>query len=336
MSARFNILSLSGGGYLGLYSAKVLSLLEELTGGKPIARSSELLAGTSVGGIIALGLAAEVEASKILSAFKERGPLIFPDRPEMTSKLGMAKYLWKYGRIAKYTSDALRETIEELLPHKDMKLGDLSHRVIIPAVNLSTGAPRVFKTPHKENITYDARLRVVDVALATSAAPTFLPMSELNGALHADGGLFANAPDILALHEAEHFLHQDVSLIHMLSIGTTTSKFSFSHKTGRNFGPIQWMKGQRLIKAMMASQQKSVEFMISHRLQERYLRLDEEQSPEQNADLALDAATPHAISTLMALGEQTGKEARAMDAVIEFLHHDAPAAGFFGDINGSM
>ena len=30
MSARFNILSLSGGGFMGVYSAKVLSLLEEL------------------------------------------------------------------------------------------------------------------------------------------------------------------------------------------------------------------------------------------------------------------------------------------------------------------
>jgi predicted acylesterase/phospholipase RssA len=327
---------LSGGGFMGLYSAKVLSLLEELTDNKPIARSSDLLAGTSVGGIIALGLAAEVEASKIFSAFKERGPLIFPDRPEMKGMVGTVKYLCRYGRSAKYTSDALRKTIEDLLPHKDMTLGDLSHRVIIPAVNLSTGAPRVFKTPHNENLTYDARFRVVDVALATSAAPTFLPMSDLDGALHADGGIFANAPDILALHEAEHFLAKDSSLIHMLSIGTTTSKFSFSHKNGRNFGPFQWMMGQRLIKAMMASQQKSVEFMKSHRLQERYLRLDVEQSPEQNADLALDAATPHAISTLTALGEQTGKDARALGAVNEFLNHDALAPDFFGVSYGSV
>ena len=76
--------------------------------------------------------------------------------------------------------------------------------------------------------------------------------------------------------------------------------------------------------------------MTSHRLQERYLRLDEEQSPEQNADLALDAATPHAISTLTALGEQTGKEAQAKGAVKEFLNHDALAPDFFGDSYGSV
>lgn len=331
MSARFNILALSGGGFLGLYTAKVLAMLEDLSDDKPIARSADLLAGTSVGGIIALGLAAEVKASRIYSAFRERGSLIFPDRPEMGGIVKSARYLLKYGKSAKYSSDALRETVEGLLPDKNMTLGDLSHRVIIPAVNLSTGEPRVFKTPHSQNLTYDARLSVVDVALATSAAPTFLPMADIEGALHADGGLFANAPDILAIHEAEHFLDVNSALFHMLSIGTTTSKFSFSHRGGFNFGLIQWLIGQRLIKAMMASQQKSVEFMARHRLQDRYIRLDEEQSPEQNADLALDMATPHAVATLTALGEQTGKEARGQDAVREFLNHDARAADFYED-----
>ncbi len=55
----FHILSLSGGGFLGLYTVSVLAGLEEETG-QPLARRFELLAGTSVGGIIALGLAAEI------------------------------------------------------------------------------------------------------------------------------------------------------------------------------------------------------------------------------------------------------------------------------------
>lgn len=58
--ARFNILSLSGDGFLGLYTAKVLAMLEELADNKPIARSADLLAGTSVGGIIAIGPASSV------------------------------------------------------------------------------------------------------------------------------------------------------------------------------------------------------------------------------------------------------------------------------------
>ena len=51
----FQILSLSGGGYLGLYTITVLTKLERGLG-RPLASCFDLLAGTSVGGIIALGL----------------------------------------------------------------------------------------------------------------------------------------------------------------------------------------------------------------------------------------------------------------------------------------
>jgi hypothetical protein len=51
--AAFRILALSGGGYLGLYSAAVLAALEEQAG-EPIGRRSDLIAGTSVGGITAM------------------------------------------------------------------------------------------------------------------------------------------------------------------------------------------------------------------------------------------------------------------------------------------
>ena len=53
----FQILSLSGGGFLGLYTAAMLAELEERSG-KPLNQCFDLIAGTSIGGIIALGLAA--------------------------------------------------------------------------------------------------------------------------------------------------------------------------------------------------------------------------------------------------------------------------------------
>ena len=61
-SMRFQILSLSGGGYLGLYSAAVLAELEAQTG-RRVVDMFDLLAGTSIGGIVALGLAAGVSAA---------------------------------------------------------------------------------------------------------------------------------------------------------------------------------------------------------------------------------------------------------------------------------
>ena len=98
-------------------------------------------------------------------------------------------------------------------------MGDLQHRVIIPAVNLTKGAPQMFKTAHHADFKRDHRLRLVDVALATAAAPTFFPISSIGDELFADGGLFANSPDLLALHEAEHFLGSSLPTCGCVALG---------------------------------------------------------------------------------------------------------------------
>jgi predicted acylesterase/phospholipase RssA len=301
--SRFHILSLSGGGFLGLYSASVLAGLEEYVGA-PIARHVDLLAGTSVGGIIALGLAAEVPAAAIKSAFERNGIDIFSDRPAPVTKLGVARDLLRAAWKPKYQAEALRRTITEIVG-SGTRMGDLKHRVIVPAVNLTKGKPQVFKTPHHIDFRTDLHLKVVDVALATAAAPTYFPIAEIGDALYADGGLYANSPDLLALHEAEHFLRQPSEVIHVLSIGTTTSQFSFAHALGRQLGSFGWLSEQRLVNVMIASQQHSVDFMMRHRLGDRYLRLDADQSKEQERHLALDVATADAQKTIRGLAGAT-------------------------------
>ena len=89
MNSRYDILSLSGGGYLGLYTISVLEKMEEQFG-KPIAKYFDLLAGTSIGGIIALALAAEVPAKNIKEAFELEGCNIFSDREPPSSRIGSA------------------------------------------------------------------------------------------------------------------------------------------------------------------------------------------------------------------------------------------------------
>lgn len=58
----------------------------------------------------------------------------------------------------------------------------------------------------------------------------------LSGNLYADGGLFANAPDLMAIHEAEHFFGVPVEAQRLLSIGTTTKSYSVAFGAGRQFG----------------------------------------------------------------------------------------------------
>ncbi|WP_457833194.1 patatin-like phospholipase family protein, partial [Staphylococcus aureus] len=73
---RFQILALSGGGYRGLFTAKVLADLEQEIGG-PIAAKFDLIAGTSIGGILALAVAMEVPAEQMVSLFEKHGEKIF-------------------------------------------------------------------------------------------------------------------------------------------------------------------------------------------------------------------------------------------------------------------
>lgn len=323
----FQILCLSGGGYLGLYSVALLAELERQSGAR-IASRFDLLAGTSIGGIIALALAAEKPAAEVQSAFEQNGKAIFGSGPPRRSACGLFIDLLRNALKSKYSADALRSTIAEIVG-ADLRIGELRHAVLIPAVNLSKGSPQIFKTPHHETFRLDLNLRVVDVALATSAAPTYFPLATIGDALYTDGGLYANSPDLLALHEATHFFKQSESDVRLLSIGTTTAQFSFAHFAYKSFGIVQWFKAARLLNVIIASQQRSVDFMMRHRLGASYLRLDETQSKEQEQILGLDVATLDAQRTIRALASGTAQRAINEPLLRTMLSHNASPPKFF-------
>lgn len=299
--APFQTLALTGGGYRGLFTARALEVMEAECGGH-IAQRFDLLCGTSIGGIVALAAAFEVPMSKVVRVFIDRGEEIFPAHSKPAG-LGKLVDLWKHSSKPRYASAALRSVITELIP-ADATLGDAMHPVCIPAVNVTEGKPQVFKTRHLAEWRRDWKLKVVDVALATAAAPTFFELAEVENSRYADGGLFANAPDLVAMHEAEHFFNVPRQSIRLLSVGTTTQKYSVSHSAGRAFGIMDWMVDQRLFNVIISAQQQFVEQLVTHRLGENYLRIDRQPSNEQAQDLGLDIATETARTTLMALAEK--------------------------------
>jgi patatin-like phospholipase/acyl hydrolase len=325
----YQILALSGGGFLGLYTACVLAEIEQHSG-RPIHSQFDLIAGTSIGGIIALGLAAGTPAATIRDAMINKGPEIFGDKPPPQTGVGRTLALRTNAFCAGYRPEPLREVIE-MVVGKGRKIGDLRQRVVVPAVNLTKGAPQVFKTSHHETFVRDWRLDVADVALATSAAPTFFPLHRIGGELFADGGLYANAPDQVALHEAEHFLGWDPADVSMLSIGTTTAQFSFSNTVSADMGWMAWMEGQRLPSVMISSQQMIVQEILRHRLGERYLRIDQRQSPQQERFLALDVASPGSILDLRGLAEASAREHLAKPGLQAMLGREAPVPAFFNN-----
>lgn len=313
----FQALSLTGGGYRGLFTAKALQVIEDHIG-VPIGQRFDLTCGTSIGGIVALAVAFEVPMSKVVTVFEDFGSEIFPLHKPPTTKAGKAIDFWRHAKKPRYSTTPLKEAITQLID-KDAILNDAKHSVAIPAVNVTQGTPQIFKTRHKPEWTRDWKFKVLDVALATAAAPTFFELAEVGGNLYADGGLFANAPDLVALHEAEHFFNVPTEAIRILSVGTTTKSYSVSFGSGKQFGIADWMEDQRLFSVTISAQQQFIDQLIQHKLQERYFRLDHEPSQEQATDLGLDVASETARKTLKALAEKVTSD--VLNQLEPFLMH---------------
>ncbi|TXN73037.1 CBASS cGAMP-activated phospholipase [Methylobacterium sp. WL6] len=326
----FQILCLSGGGYRGLFTAEVLAQLEGQAG-RPIGECFDLIAGTSIGGIIALGLGLGHRASAIRDAFIKNGSAIFPpQRPPRTGLLGKWDSYRAYVGGPKYQATALRQTVKGIVGEETL-LGTARTRILIPSVNMTEGRVQMFKTPHHPTLTRDQHRKVLEIAMATSAAPTFFPLATVGSSLYADGGLAANSPDACAVHEAVHFAGQNREDIRVLSIGTTSSNFGLPRSLGADFGPADWITNERLVSTVFGVQQQLVDFMLKHDLKDRYYRIDTLTSAEHASDIGLDVATEHAQGTLIALAEGCYQRACTAPQVIEALAHRPVKAAFVRD-----
>jgi patatin-like phospholipase/acyl hydrolase len=279
-----------------------------------------LIAGTSIGGVIALGLALGKSADSIKRMFLDHGEEIFTKGEQPKGWLAKKRAAVAQYRHAKYDGSVLREKIE-LVVGKGARLGDARTRLLIPSINMTKGSVQMFKTAHHPNFLNDHKLSAVDVAMATSAAPFYFPMAKIENSHFIDGGIVANAPDICAVHEAIHFLKQDIKDINVLSIGTTTSKFSLPNSLGRNLGQQQWLENGRLVSTVFSAQQQLVDFMLKQQLGDRYVRFDDQPSAEQVSDLGLDLATEKRRETLLGMADGCYQALSNNPRVIQMLAH---------------
>lgn len=318
----FQILSLSGGGYRGLYTAQVLADLEE-EAGKPIGQCFDLIAGTSVGGIIALAVSYEVPMKEVVELFEFKGKQIF-------KKKGMLETLFKI-RTAPYSSEGLKKALIEVFG--DKTLGDLKHPVIVPSINYTSGSPQVFKTPHEERLKRDYKYRIVDIALAASAAPTYFKRHTIENQQYIDGGLCANDPSLLAIHEAECYFKKQVNQIYLMDIGTLSSKRTVNPSTNKKGGYYDWAESWDLTKAApniidvsLSNQQQLMKQMTEHRLQKeggQFVRIDENLGQSSARYIGLDQVNKQAIEVLKGNAKQSSKVAIGKPIVTTILQYKA-------------
>jgi uncharacterized protein len=316
----FRILALSGGGYLGLYSAALLAAIEDHVG-EPIGRHFDLVAGTSVGGIIAAAVAFELPLSELVAFFVEQGSDVFSARAAPSGTVGRLLDLSRSVLGPKYSNQALRDALDARLA--GATFADALHPIVLPAVNVTRSTTKVFKTPHASGSRGDEQVRVADAVLAACAAPAYFPSVAIDGALYADGGLFAVAPDQVALHEAEHFIGVASERVRMLSIGTATLGYQPAEGVDADAGAVGWLSDGRLILTLIAVQQQHVQAMMENRLGARYLRLDARWPSD--AGLGIDIATRRAAKTLTALAARTWRETDR-EALAAFASRDRPSS----------
>ena len=151
----FRILSIDGGGIKGIFPAAFLSGLEErYLKGDSIARHFDLIAGTSTGGIIALGLGAGLTAAELLDLYIHRGREIFPPRSPMIEPLAKLLHLVKF----RYNRAALMNVLSDSFG--DRKFGESNARLCIPSCDgrhsevyifKDASPPRLSLRRHREN-----------------------------------------------------------------------------------------------------------------------------------------------------------------------------------------
>lgn len=206
--APFQVLAIDGGGLKGIFAAAALGALEDDFDCR-IVDHFDLIAGTSTGGLIALGLGSGMTAAEVLDFYLDHEREIFPT----------GSIRWRKRIAGTYAAAPLRRALEQRFG--DRRFGESVTRLVIPSFDLANDDVYVFRTPHHERLRRDWKELMVDVALATSAAPTFLPAHSLRDHRLIDGGVWANNPSMAGVVEAIETCGASRSSVRLLNVGTT-------------------------------------------------------------------------------------------------------------------
>lgn len=261
------ILSMDGGGIRGLLTAILVQRLQEAHPG--FLGKIDLFAGTSTGGILALGLAFGLPPSRIRDLYETSGRKVFVD-----SILDDVRDLGKLIG-ADYDLGPLKE--ELTAQFGAATLGDLRNKILISTFDLDNNPDnplkvRTWKAKFFHNFPgsdTDSHERIVDVALRTSAAPTYFPIYQG----YIDGGVVGTNPSVSALSQALNpdTGGQKIEDIVLLSLGTGHNP-RFLLQTDADWGLAQW--APHIVSLMLEGGAGLADYQSRQILGDRYLRIN--------------------------------------------------------------
>jgi hypothetical protein len=262
----FKILSIDGGGIRGVFPAHILCCMTHRLGIN-LGVQFNMIAGTSTGSIVAAAIACKIDPMIVESMYREYGPEIFSRKKSLLP----AKYQPAIQSL--YNNEYLKTILENIF--KDIKLGEITTPLLLPATDIGNGGVHVFKSGYSKDFTRDKEVLLRDAVLASCSAPTYFNPIKFREYLLADGGLWANNPSLAAVIDAQHRLNINLSDIRILSMGTGLAKTCYGVESGKKWGLLNGWRGKEFISFMMSLQAQATHNYLQLMLQKRQLlRLD--------------------------------------------------------------
>lgn len=306
--SHYCILSVDGGGIRGLLSVVMLQQLDRRLPGW---RSRvDFHAGTSSGGLIALGLAAGRGPEDLRQLFERESQRIFRDSP--------LDDIVDLGRLvgAQYDNRNLRRVLQTVFG--ETRLADLPRPVLVPAFDLDNEAqdehqrcwkPKFFHNFPGSDCDRDAL--VADVALYTALAPSYFPSADG----YIDGGVAAGNPAMAAVTQvldqrAELDPRPRLDQVSVLSLGTG-KVLSRLPGERHDWGLAQW--ASPLLRLLLDASLGMVDYQCRQLLGDRFRRLNPVFQPGQA--IPLDGFDR--MDELVRLGEEGMN--RELDDTAEWL-----------------
>ena len=324
------VLSIDGGGIRGVIPALVLQQIEEITE-KRIADLFDVIAGTSTGAILALGLAVpdsksrpRFKAEELAQLYLDAGPKIFPagsDRLDSRARFIHDVLSRMPGNKAKSAAELLIQIaskpydaesgIDEVLEQYfgDVELKNLLVNVL--ATSYEIEQRRNFYWRRRDALaTKTLNAPVAKVIRSSTAAPTFFTPAKVPTAglpsyyAMVDGGIFANNPALAALVEAKTIypLAQDFLVV---SVGTGDNPGPYNYLDACNWVTGQWLGPliQMLFHGSSSCVHEQMEFILP-RGQDRLKRYYRLQTPLNKANESIDDAS---VGNITALSQTVAK-----------------------------
>jgi uncharacterized protein len=284
------VLAIDGGGIRGIIPAVILNELQKRLS-QDIWQAFDLIAGTSTGGIIALGIGTRCKdgqpyaPGELVDLYVQNGPSIFK-KDFVTPEREII--------LPKYSPDSLEAVLAQFFG--DTQFDAALTPLLISSYDLQGQLPFFFKS-HRIARDPNYNWNVTDIARATSAAPTFFPPLHLvrgneDYAL-IDGGVFVNNPAMAAYAEARS-LYPGAEQITVIAVGTGDRQDQITYASAKEWGLLGWAK--QIVPVFMDSVSEAVDYELNALPGCTYYRLQVPDLQEASSDM--DDVTPENLANL--------------------------------------